>query len=94
MTDLKTVTADDWAAMLISAGLEPGPALGYRLASGPYEVAVHIATYDDLAPDPRAELVEALQQEISGAVHCVLGRLSVSVRRNYADGTTETTRTP
>jgi hypothetical protein len=91
MPDLKPISTDEWAASLISAGLEPGPALGYRLATGPYEVAVHIATHDDLGNDARAELVEALQQEISSAVHRVLGRLPVATWRRYADGTTETT---
>lgn len=86
MKDLKPVTTDEWAASLISAGLEPGPSFGYRLATGPYEVAVHIATHDEIEPEKRTELVDALQQEISSAVHRVLGRLSVSTWHRYADG--------
>ena len=92
MPDLKPVTTDEWAASLISAGLEPGPALAYRLATGPYEVAVHIATHDDLGSDARAELVEELHKEISNTVHRVLGRMSVRTQQRYADGTTATTR--
>ncbi|MFD5709534.1 hypothetical protein ACFWHW_03915 [Streptomyces pharetrae] len=92
MSELKPVSPEEWAASLISAGLDPGPALGYRLNHGPYEVAVHIATHDDLGADTRAELVDALQQEISAAIHRVLGRLPVATWRRYADGTTETTR--
>ena len=90
MTDLKPLTTDEWAASLISAGLEPGPALGYRLANGPYEVAVHIATHDDLATDDRAELIQVLQKEISSAVHRVLGRLPVTTLHRYADGSSKT----
>lgn len=90
MKDLKAVSTDDWAASLISAGLEPGPALAYQLANGPYEVAVHIATHDDLSTNDRAQLVEELQKEISSAVHRVLGRQPVTVLHRYADGSSTT----
>lgn len=92
MDDLKPVSTDEWAATLISAGLEPGPALGYRLANGPYEVAVHIATHDGNSTDERNELVNELQKAISDTVHRVLGRLPVATYRRYTDGTTETTK--
>lgn len=85
--ELKPVTVDGWSTALTSTGLEPGPALGYRLASGPYEVAVHIATSSDLNADTRNELVHAIQKKVSGIVHVVLGRLPVTVWRQHADGT-------
>jgi hypothetical protein len=90
MPDLKVVTPDEWAAMLISAGLEPGPTFGYRLATGPYEVGIHIATHDGLAADERTQLIEELRKEIGNAVRRVLKCLPVSEQRQYTDGTSVT----
>lgn len=88
--DLKPVSTDGWANTLASVGLEPGPALGYRLASGPYEVAIHIATSNDLESGQRAQLVDAVQKKVSDAVHRVLGRQSVTTWKQFADGTSVT----
>ncbi|MFM9635896.1 hypothetical protein [Streptomyces turgidiscabies] len=88
--ELKPVSTDAWANVLATAGLEAGPALGYRLASGPYELAVHIATSNDIDPATRRQLVDAVQKRVSDAVHRVLGRLPVTVWRQHADGTSVT----
>ena len=89
--ELKSLTADEWATSLASAGLESGPALAYRLASGPYEAAVHIATSDRIDTDARHELVDDIQHAVSGAVRRVLGCLPVATLQRHADGSTSNT---
>jgi hypothetical protein len=89
MTDLKPITTDEWAAALDKANLTPGPAFAYHLTTGGWELAAHVALADDIADDKRAELIAALQDAISATVHQVLGRLPVTRKWNYADGSTQ-----
>ncbi|MDX3354713.1 hypothetical protein PV703_15645 [Streptomyces sp. ME01-24h] len=91
MTDLNPVTADEWAAAINKANLTPGPTFGYRLTTGGWELATHVAIADDIADDKRAELITALQDAISATLHQVLGRQPVIQQDNYADGTSRRT---
>ncbi|MET8978519.1 hypothetical protein ABZX85_23165 [Streptomyces sp. NPDC004539] len=89
--ELKSLTADEWAMSLAAAGLEPGPAFAYRLASGPYEAAVHIATSTRIDTDARRELADGIQDAASGVIWRILGRLPVATLRRNADGSTSET---
>ncbi|MEV5414765.1 hypothetical protein [Streptomyces albogriseolus] len=91
MTSLKPVTADEWAKAIDTADLLAGPTFGYRLTTGGWEAAVHIATSGHLDEGVRDELITALQDSISETVRRVLGHTG-EVRRheNYADGTART----
>lgn len=62
----------EWAIQLGAAGLTPHPAMACQSTSGRYNVAVQVATANDLLPDARDELIAEIRKAVDDTVCRVL----------------------
>ncbi|MGW7597298.1 hypothetical protein [Streptomyces antimycoticus] len=64
----------EWAIQLGAANLTPHPAMAWQSTSGRYNVAVQVATANDLIPAARDELIAeiraAVDQVVCRVLHC------------------------
>ncbi|WP_181785613.1 hypothetical protein [Streptomyces phytophilus] len=74
MSDPRPLTTAEWQHAVDSHGLVAGPAYAYGLPDGTIELAVHIATGDDLTEDARQQLHAELHTAIDDTFRRVLGR--------------------
>ncbi|SFD13095.1 hypothetical protein [Streptomyces aidingensis] len=69
----------EWAVNLGAAGLEPYRSIGYRVTTGGWAAAVHLAVDPGYPEEKRAELLAELTTAFSDVVHRVLGLAPVAV---------------
>ncbi|MCQ8831840.1 hypothetical protein [Streptomyces malaysiensis] len=63
----------EWAIQLSAASLTPHPAMAWQSTTGGYDVAVQVATANDLIPAARDELMAELRKAVGETVCRVLG---------------------
>ncbi|MGW7617345.1 hypothetical protein ACWGLG_16060 [Streptomyces antimycoticus] len=63
----------EWAIQLGAANLTPHPAMAWQSTSGRYNVAVQVATANDLIPAARDELITEIRKAVDETVCRVLG---------------------
>lgn len=70
----------EWAVNLGAAQLTPQPTMGWYCTTSGWDLAVQIATSDDLTDTKRAELLAEIQTAVGGVVQRVLGLKPVATR--------------
>lgn len=69
---LHPMTTAEWSAAVDAADLVVGPAFAFRAITGEYDVAVHVATGDQLTEEARTELINELRTAVTETVTRVL----------------------
>ena len=78
-TSARSTSVQEWATALETCRLKPGPTLGYRMANGDWNCAVHIAVSPCLTDEAQTLLAAELQQAINDTVNRVLCLTTIDV---------------